>query len=527
MIIGILDENGKKTELNTDGASSIRDILLSSGIFLDAPCSGNGTCGKCKVKAYGALSKHTDSELKLLSREELSSGVRLACDTYPIGDCSIEVAPRSGYTVQFSNVELRQLARKNRKFTNGIGMAVDIGTTTVVSYYYALETGELLGLESGLNEQRQYGADVISRIEHCNEAESNISKMKAAIVNQLNEMINSFCNRIAVSPSEIRDIVVAGNTVMLHMLCGISASGIAVAPFIPASLFGNSIQAQTIGINAADDCEVYLADSVASYVGGDITAGLLAVNADLWEKPCLYLDIGTNGEMAIGDKNGFLCCATAAGPAFEGARIRHGVGGIAGAISGVTIASNGDLIIKTISDKPPVGICGSGLIDAVACMVKLNIVDETGRMDEDECPDEYIGRYKDGVFLLDAVSGIGLSQEDIREIQLAKSAIAAGIQTLLVKKGLSLSDIDKIVVAGGFGSYMSLESGCDIGLLPREKLSDTIAVGNAAGMGACLSVMDGTALERMKQIAGLCKYFELSGDPVFGDAYIDNMMFEI
>lgn len=526
MKVRVINEEGTDLVIDSNGKISIRDILLEQGIYLDAPCSGNGTCGKCKVIVEGNLSEHTPSEKKFLSKEEQALGIRLACDVYPLGDCCVRIMAKQRYTVQSEHVELTSLGGKSKKFTNGIGMAVDIGTTTVVSYYYAIDTGKLLGIESGLNEQRSFGADVISRIEFSNLDVNNIARLQNTIVNQLNRMTETFCSKAGMKQCDICNVVVAGNTVMLHMLCGIFAARIAVAPFIPESLFGNSIKAESIGLNMASDCMIYLADSVASYVGGDITMGLLASDADLWEKPSLYLDIGTNGEMAVGDKTGFLCCATAAGPAFEGARIRHGVGGVTGAISCVTILEDGELKTTTIGDAPAIGICGSGLIDAVACMVKLNIIDETGRMDEDECPDKYVHRYKDGVFLLDIDRQIGLSQADIREIQLAKSAIAAGIEALLDRKGLKLSDLDRVIVAGGFGSYMSLTSGCDIGLLPREKLLDTLAVGNAAGMGACLCVMDDTALERMKKIAGSCEYFELSGDPVFGDAYIDNMMFE-
>lgn len=527
MIVKVI-HSGEKTSIKVEKNQNILDILQENKIYIDAPCNGNGKCGKCKIIAIGDLNEISSVENSILTTDEIGICTRLACMTYPVGDCEITVMSNNSYSVQTSSTSTETLNVDSRassdvgKSADVVGLAVDIGTTTVACYFYDLSSGEKLYTASGLNEQRSFGADVISRIESCSANGSEL--LKSAIINELNSFIDEFCTNKSMDYSDIKDAFIAGNTVMLHLLRGLDASKIAVAPFIPTSLFGYDIKASELGLNMADTAQVYLSDSVASYVGGDITAGLLSCNADLLEKPCIYIDIGTNGEMALGDKNGFVCCATAAGPAFEGAHIKHGVGGIKGAISKVFIEDD-DIKISTIGNQRPLGICGSGLIDAIACMLKLNIIDETGRLDEDEIPEKFAHRYKNEKFILDLETGISITQKDIREVQLAKSAIAAGINTLLHKSGLKITDIDKVIVAGGFGSFIDIKSACCIGLLPIEKANDTLAVGNAAGMGAIKALLSKHELARLKKITTLCEYFELSGDSFFQDEYVEQMMF--
>lgn len=520
MIVKVI-HNGEKTSISVSKRQNILDILQENKIYIDAPCNGNGKCGKCKIFAMGEISALSSVEEEILTKDEIGIFTRLACMTYPEGDCEISVLNSDAYAVQTTGKSYEKLFVDSRA-ASGVGMAVDIGTTTVACYFYDLKSGEKLHTASGLNEQRSFGADVISRIESCLSSGSEI--LKATIINELNSFIEEFCAAASMKSTDIKDSFIAGNTVMLHLLCGLDASKIAVAPFIPTSLFGYDMNASELGLNMADDAKVYLADSVASYVGGDITAGLLSCNADRLYSPTIYIDIGTNGEMALGDKNGFVCCATAAGPAFEGAHIKHGVGGINGAISRVYI-DDGDIKVSTIGNHRPIGICGSGLIDAIACMLKLSIIDETGRLDEDEIPEKFAHRYKNDKFILDLETGIAITQKDIREVQLAKSAIAAGINTLLFRSGLKINDIDKIIVAGGFGSFIDIKSACEIGLLPKEKENDILAVGNAAGMGAIKALLSKHELARLKEITALCRYFELSGDNFFQDEYVEQMMF--
>lgn len=487
-----------KIKLSKD--ESLLSALQRNGVFIDAPCGGNGKCGKCKIKINQAdgINPPVKVENEILTQRELDSGVRLACCVYCDGevDYSLEAVDyKDGKALSFAPVKA--------DLSFGAGMAIDIGTTTVAAYFYDLSDGSLLQTISGLNAQRSFGADVISRIEAYGEGGD---LLKQAIINQLNGFIDQFRGSHSL---DLTDIVIVGNTVMLHLLSGLDPSSIAVAPFTPLSLFGNSISASVLGLNA--DCNVYLGDCIASYVGADITAGLLACNADCWDKPKLYIDIGTNGEMAIGDKSGIVCCATAAGPAFEGAHIKQGVGGISGAVSKVFV-TDGRLDYSTIGNQKPIGICGSGIIDAIACFLELGLIDETGRIDDSIESGE-----------LEIGDGIAVNGSDICEIQLAKAAIAAGINTLLNHSGRRLDEIDEIIVAGGFGSFIDIKSAQAIGLLPQGvKIS---SVGNAAGSGASSVLLSKSKREALKSLCNKMEYFELSGDSYFQNEYIEQMLF--
>lgn len=497
---------------------NLLSLLRKSGVFIDAPCAGNGSCGKCRIKIINP-NPPADEEREKLSQKEIDSGIRLACRTRVNGSLEIELLAESGYEVKtdgaFKESEL------SPRVNFGVGAAIDIGTTTVACYFYDLTNGERLYTASGLNSQRVYGADVISRIKSASDMGGEL--LKSEICNLINGFFEDFCSACGKTNEDITDIHIVGNTVMLHLLCGLDASSIAVAPFTPKSLFGNDALASELSLNAAKDARVYLADSVASYVGGDITAGLLACDGDKWEKPCLYIDIGTNGEMALGDKNGFVCCATAAGPAFEGAHIKHGVGGIKGAISRVYL--DGGIKTETIGQAEPIGICGSGLIDAVACLLEIGAVDETGRLSDEDLSLEYEGIFNEEDEAI--ISGeVTLTGKDIREIQLAKAAVAAGVKSLLNRRNISMEQVDRVIVAGGFGSFINIENAQKIGLLPKIEKGRTVAVGNAAGTGAVYSLLSKENTQRIKNITKNCEYFELSGDKYFENEYVEQMFFE-
>jgi uncharacterized 2Fe-2S/4Fe-4S cluster protein (DUF4445 family) len=317
---------------------------------------------------------------------------------------------------------------------------------------------------------------------------------------------------------------------MLHLATGINPTNIANAPFIPVSLFGKDFSSLTLGLNLNADANVYFVRCISSYIGGDITAGMLACGLDKADKITLYIDIGTNGEMALMHNGKITCCSTAAGPAFEGAQIKFGTGGISGAISSIQIQEE-EMIIKTISDKPAIGICGSGLIDAIAVMLKLEVIDETGRIcDNDEILNKTISKRiieidDSNAFVLDIKSGIYITQKDVREVQLAKSAIAAGIASLLHDTKIAITDVQNLILAGGFGSHMNSGSACKIGLLPKELIGKIEVVGNAAGNGAAQLLLSQECFARLEDIATSCENIELSGHPYFQDQYIENMMF--
>jgi len=373
------------------------------------------------------------------------------------------------------------------------GVAIDIGTTTVAGYLYKLPECELLNTICIPNSQVIYGADVITRIEHSNNG--GLFDLHSKVWEQIWRIRLSFELQ---TEEKVELMVITGNTAMLHMLLNIDPRTLAVAPFTPQSLFGWWTE------------NAYFPKCISSYVGADITTGILA--SGMVDDSCSFLvDIGTNGEMALWNGEKLICCSTAAGPAFEGAGIAAGCPAVTGAINKVYI-ENGAIAYTTISNAPAVGICGTGLIDVIACMIELGIIDETGYMEED--------------FLI-ADSGISITPDDIRQVQLAKSAIRAGIDTLLNECGKTSADIKNFYIAGGFGNYIDKQSCAKIGLIPSDVLGKVVILGNAAGIGAGMILQSKECLEQSEQIGITAETVELSTSPYFMTKYVDNMMFEV
>jgi len=408
------------------------------------------------------------------------------------------------------------------------GVAVDIGTTTVVAYLYDLLTGTRLGVRSGMNAQKPYGDDVISRISYCDAEANGLTELADAIRGQLNGLIRDLCADANCTTSNIYHITVAGNTVMEHIFAGLSPSAIARAPFTPVSLLGIDANAAEYGIALHPSAVLSLLPCIAGYVGGDITAGILASELASDEKLSLFVDIGTNGEMALGNQDKILSCAVAAGPAFEGGRITYGMNGVAGAVSKAELR-DGKLEISVIGGGKATGICGSGLVDLAAAALEIEAIDETGRMVEEDEADglaaALLSEDDDGMRMLVA-DDVYLTESDIRQLQLAKSAVMAGIDVLVETFGVSVSEIDRLYIAGGFGNYIDKLSAAKIGLLPAELAASAQSLGNAAGMGAIKVLLDKGAVSRMQEILAKTTYIELSGNAAFNDAYIDHMMFE-
>ena len=442
------------------------------------------------------------------------------------------------------------------------GVAVDIGTTTLAAYLYDLENGQRLASAAMVNPQVSYGADVISRISRAMERHEDriglrnvilqaITRLCVQLLNQLNDPDDTLPGL-----KDIAQITLAGNTTMMHLLTGLPAGNIALAPFNPVMTLGRTVSASELGLTDFPTAVCTLLPSVASYVGADIVAGLTALGLDKPDhESALLIDIGTNGEIALKSGNRLTACATAAGPAFEGANISCGMSGIAGAIDHVWM--NGDeLCCSVISTRAtsvsiceglpedrldhPIGICGSGLIDAIAVMLETGVIDETGRIgaDPERLPDDLRARLTtvndQPAFILafaaeTAASGHGkpvlLTQKDVRELQNAKAAIAAGIQLLLSKEEWQPSSVRTIYLAGGFGQYLNVRSARTIGLLPAELTGHVVPAGNTSAMGAICALLDWTVLEQSQRIADAVIYRELSSDPAFTDLFIEALIF--
>jgi len=508
-------QGGKQTQIEASSRVSILDNLREADIVgVEAPCGGAGTCRKCQVIVTGYI-------------RSLESGtVRRVTD---LSVLACRFAPESSLNVVLSDSsQMRVVTKGSGKLSaggKGLGFSVDIGTTTVAAFLYDLETGELLRSAGERNAQRAFGADVISRITAC--TNGKLPALRDAIRAEITALGIRLAAEAGKRASDIEKISIAGNTVMQHLFADLNPEAIGVAPFTPESLFDDTRNAKDILPGLGADCEVYLCPCVSGYVGGDITAGLMATDGDFCTGLRLYIDIGTNGEMGLGNREGFVTCATAAGPAFEGAEISCGMGGLPGAIDRVWV-EDGDLKVHVIGGGKAVGICGSGLVDAVAALLSLGILQESGRMsDADELPGNLSGRIfkgPDGHNACMLRDEVYISAQDLREIQLAKAAIRAGAETLLKLAGKKASDITELVIAGGFGSFLKKDSALSIGLLPEVAPEKISHAGNAAGAGASLCLTD-AGLRRIRELNKKCSYLELSGSPDFMEYYVDYMAF--
>ena len=402
-----------------------------------------------------------------------------------------------------------KLVRVSEKLERVLGLAVDLGTTTIAMKVIDLESGAEIASARVINEQRKYGADIISRIAYSNE--NGILGLKKAAVNSILSGIKEILNTGNLSKSEIYEMSVSGNTVMLHLLMGLSCRGIGAIPFTSITLEKHMFEFREIFESGILECNVHILPSISAYVGADILSGIYAYDMIFSEKPCILIDLGTNGEMALGSREGIVTTATAAGPAFEGGNIKCGMGSVAGAISRVEYLDGG-FYYETIGGEKAKGLCGTGLIDAAASFVKSDLMD-------------YTGYFSNGEYF-EIGEGVVLYQKDIRELQLAKSAIRAGLSCLVEEYGCTFEDVEKVYVAGGFGTKVNLESLVEIGLLPEVLLKKAIIIGNSSLAGAVRYLLDKSVEEKMTGIKSKTRDINLGESPEFNNYFMSYMYFE-
>lgn len=576
---------------------NLLQLLLENEIFVDNPCNGKGSCGKCKIRLLkGNLPDISETEEKLLKKEEIDSGIRLSCLVVPQEDIVIEILQKerkheiltTGYMPDFEFnplickevFEIEKPTLENQisfedsicntfdvekfdwrllqqhEFITGkvtgvfngreligiepgdttdllYGVAVDIGTTTVVTALIDMKTGKELATASMINAQKNFGLDVLTRITYeIEHPEDSKEKLQYAIVNSINEMIEDICNKSKVDRRNIYEISIAANCTMMHFLLGIDATSIGMSPYSPIFVKAKNILARDIGLKAAPGARLYCLPSVSAYIGADIVAGAYVCQLHKAKENVLFIDIGTNGEIVLSNHGKLLSCSCAAGPALEGMNISSGMRAAEGAIEDVKITESG-IELKVIGEQKPIGICGSGILAAVKELIRTGLVKKDGAFIKKEKLEESDYRYdmiqldgKKREFILNgAPEQLLITQADIRQVQLAKGAILSGFYALLKKANIDMNQLDKVVIAGQFGAHLPADSLVGIGILPEEIRDRLVYVGNSSKTGAYMALMSAEVKQQIEELAHQIDYMELGASEGYERLFAQCLIF--
>jgi len=450
-----------------------------------------------------------------------------------LSDCSIDIAVLRNLSPQLRSWRWQAQAslRDNELIalhpwpTRQLGLAVDLGTTKVAGYLLDLESGHTLASQGIMNPQISYGEDVITRISRAQESPAEAKRMQELAVEALHQLAVDLCKQVDATPQQIVEAVVVGNTAMHHLLLRLPVEQLALAPYVPAVCKALDVKARDVGLDIAAGAYIHLLPNIAGFVGADHVAMLLAT--EIWKEKglVLALDIGTNTEICLSDNGKMASVSTASGPAFEGAHIKHGMRAAPGAIEHLRIVDE-KVEYHTIAAAPPVGLCGSGILDAIAQLYLNGVLDRSGKLGEHPRVRTYNGQ-REFVLVSEEEHGRGsaitITQRDVREIQLAKGAMRTGIQALLETYGRSEDEIDRIIIAGAFGSYIDVSSAIAIGMLPALPLNRFRQVGNAAGTGARLALISSSKRALAQDIARRVHYIELASVPSFQRIFAESM----
>ncbi len=562
-----------------------------AGIILQTPCGGQGTCGKCKVQIQSesepalACQRHVESamvvDIPVESRFEMQQQI-LVTDSGETGDVnpvvrkiSFRLDPPTQEDARSDmarihdavgddlsvSMELMRIVPAFLRHNNWQGTAVlaedhlvglepgdttndtygvafDLGTTTVVGTLFDLKTGDERAVASRMNGQIAHGDDVISRIQKIRETPGALTQLQEAILGTLNDILDALIQQSGIKSNRIYELVVAGNSTMQQILAGFDPSALGEVPFVQVFDKAIKLPAGRLGLRTHAGAQVYLFPQVGGFVGGDTVAGVVAARLDRRDDPVLFVDIGTNGEIVLAKGDKLLAASTAAGPAFEGARIKQGMRATTGAIEKVVIQD--DVVLNVIGNAKPIGLCGTALIDAVAALLTVGIIDETGRILE---PDEVPGTVSDALkarlvvgendvnFMLASAEESGsdepvyLWQKDVRELQLASGAIRAGVNILLRKAGIEAHELGAVLLAGAFGNFIRRNHARRIGLLPPLPTERIRFIGNAASLGAKLVLLSEGERRYASAVRHKMEHVDLSRDPEFQLEFGMAMMF--
>lgn len=502
-----------KTILVKEG-ESLLDAFIRQEIYISAPCGGKGRCGKCGIQVLNGNTWISDEDKKIYSEEELDAGWRLSCCLYPTEE--LEVSVSQSDESLFEAVGETENTEESGTEESFYHVAVDIGTTTIAMSLIGGESGKVFRTVTSVNSQRAYGADVISRIQAS--VDGKKEELKKSIQKDLQDSMEKLLKETGVSGEDVGKIVIGGNATMGHLLMGYDCDTLGVFPFTPVNIDFIKGTEEILGTDRFGKKEVILLPGISTYVGGDIVSGMYAYDFTEKEDVCMFIDLGTNGEMGIGNKEKILVTSTAAGPAFEGGNITWGMGSVPGAICSVKLEGT-EAEVKTIRDEAPQGICGTGVVETAAELVREEIVDETGALDEDYFDDGFpLAKTPDG-------KEIVFTQKDVREIQLAKAAVRAGVETLLLRYGIKKEEVSKVYLAGGFGYKLNTDKAIAIGMIPEEWQDHIVAVGNSSLSGACKYLKDENGDKTIEKLVSISEEVNLSADKEFNEFYMNEMFF--
>ncbi|TCK98447.1 uncharacterized 2Fe-2S/4Fe-4S cluster protein (DUF4445 family) [Natranaerovirga hydrolytica] len=480
--------------------NNLLKTLNDHQIYITQSCSGQKQCGKCRVKVLTPNFSVNPVDEQFLSEEAIKQGVRCACGIVLNQPITISLIQEK--ETDNKNITISAVGETKKSY----GIAVDLGTTTVEMALIDLETKQQLAVLKEENHQKKFGLDVLSRAYWTSINTNGKEMIKKTIVKQLNNHIKEICAQCKINDTQVTKTIISANTVMTHLLLGLDTEKVVVAPFEPVTKAMQVLTGQCL--NLSHSMEVIVLPTIASFIGSDVLSGMIATHMNGCKRHTLLIDLGTNGEIVLGKEDHFLSCSTAVGPAFEGTHIEKGMGALKGAIH----AWRSPLEYETIGEVEPVGICGSGIIDVIDYLLEQNIMDSTGLLKNNEKG-------------YNITKDIELSQQDIRHIQMAKSAVYTGIEILVEESGIDYADIQNVYITGGFGEYINIKKAGNIGLIPKQLIEVAQPLHNTSLQGAIKALMDRDILNLYEAMAKKITYIELANTPQFERVYIKNINF--
>ncbi len=509
----LLEMKDASMEIDAEPGARLDDLILSAGVLLDRPCGGRGKCGKCRVKAGGELSPLTENELKHLGEDEIKKGIRLACQTKVLGEARVQMEAPAVFTDKSFST-----GADLSKVPGPLGLAIDLGTTTVACFITGLEEGRVFAGHATLNLQTSHGAEVMSRLGF---AEKNQELLRELAWKSVAEAARGL-GLDASARQRVERATAVGNSAMHHLALGLPVGTLLRSPFEPSRTGPVEYRPEAIGSLFPGLSEVRFAPLIGGFVGSDALACMLSFHM---EKECnaLAIDLGTNGEVMLAAGGRLMAASTAAGPAFEGVNISCGMRAGHGAISGVKWSRDHGLELSTIGGGKPKGLSGCGLLSAVTALIEAGAIEPSGRIAEPgSAPGIKIMEGRDGKSVM-LSPGIFLSQNDVRELQKAKGAIRAAVEILLERAGMETKDLERVILTGSFGGKMDPAEVMDIGLLPGFRPSFIHSIPNGAGLGAAM-MLDPEMFDTACGMAERTRHVELNLDPDFMDRYVASMI---